>query len=119
VGKQILLNVSVAIKEGKLGAFQAIAREMIETSRKEPGTLGYEWFLSSDGKRCQVIEPFADEDALLAHLARPAVQEGLPKLMGTASVTGCQVYGDPGSKAKETLGGIGAEIFFYWDGLGR
>ena len=116
---QVLLNVSLTIHQGRLNEFQAIAREMVESSRKEPGTLGYEWFLSADGKRCQLIETYVDAEALLAHFAGPAVQQGVPKLVKTADVTGFQVYGDPGLKAKEILGGFGAEIFSHWHGLGR
>lgn len=119
MSKQVLLNVSLTIREGKLDAFQAIAREMVDVSRKEPGTLSYEWYLSSDGKRCRLFEAYVDADALLAHFAGPAVQEGVPKMLKTADVTGFEVYGDPGPKAKELLAGFGAEIFSYWHGLGR
>lgn len=119
MSKQVLLNVSLTIREGKLDAFQAIAQEMVEASRKESGTLGYEWYLSSDGKRCRLFEAYVDADSLLAHFAGPAVQEGVPKMLKTADVTGFEVYGDPGPKAKEVLAGFGAEIFSYWHGLGR
>ncbi len=119
MSKQVMLNVSMAIHEGKLEAFKAIAQEMVEASRKEPGTLGYEWYLSGDGKRCQLIETYVDADALSAHFAGPAVQQGVPKMVATANVTGFQVYGEPGPKAKEILTGFGAEIFPYWHGLER
>ena len=119
MSKQVLLNVSLTIHAGKLNQFQAIAREMVDASRKEPGTLGYEWFLSTDAQRCQLVETYADAEALLAHFAGPAVQQGVPKMLNTADVSGFQVYGDPGPKAKEILGGFGAEIFSYWHGLGR
>ncbi|MGA2856615.1 MAG: putative quinol monooxygenase [Candidatus Sulfotelmatobacter sp.] len=119
MSKQILLNVSLTIYEGKLNEFQTIAQEMVDASRKEPGTLGYEWYLSDDGKRCRLAETYVDANALLAHFAGPAVQEGVPKMLATANVSGFEVYGDPGPKAKEILGGFGAEIFSYWHGLGQ
>ncbi len=119
MSKQILLHVSLTVHDGKLDAFQAIAREMVEASRKEPGTLGYEWYLSADGKRCRLVETYVDANALLAHFAGPAVQEGVPKLMATGSVSGFEVYGDPGPKGAEVVKGFGAEIFSYWHGLGH
>lgn len=70
-------------------------------------------------QRCELLETYVDADALLAHFAGPAVQVGVPKMMATASVSGFEVYGDPGPKAKETLAKFGAEIFSYWHGLGR
>jgi quinol monooxygenase YgiN len=119
MSEQVHLNVSLAIHEGKLNEFQTIAREMVETTQKEPGTLRYEWYLSNDGKGCHVIETYADGDALLAHLAGPAVKEGVPKMLNTANVKGFEVYGNPGPKAREVLSDFGAEIFLYWHGLRR
>jgi quinol monooxygenase YgiN len=119
MSKQVHLNVSLEIHDGKLEAFQAVAQEMVEASKQEPGTLEYEWYLSGDRKSCQLIETYVDADALLAHFAGPAVQQGVPKMVKTADVTGFEVYGDPGAKARELLGGFGAEIFSYWHGLKR
>jgi quinol monooxygenase YgiN len=45
------LAVDLTINDGKLDAFEAIAQEMVSGSQKEPGTLGYEWFLSADRKK--------------------------------------------------------------------
>ena len=119
MSKKVRLNVSLAIHDGKLAEFQTIAREMLEASKKEPGTLAYEWYLSGDGTSCQLIETYVDAEALLAHFAGPAVQQGVPKMVRTADVTGFEVYGEPGAKAREILGGFGAELFSYWSGLGK
>lgn len=119
MSEQVHINVSLTIHEGQLTEFQMIAREMVEATRKEPGTLAYEWYLSSDGKCCQLIETYADSEALLAHFAGPAVQEGVPRMLKTADVNGFEVYGNPGPKASEILSDFGAEIFLYWHGMGR
>jgi quinol monooxygenase YgiN len=119
MSEQLHLNVSLSIHEGKLSEFQAIAREMVETTQMEPGTLRYEWYLSNDGTGCQLIETYADGDALLAHFAGVAVQQGVPKMLKTADVKGFEVYGNPGPKVREVLNDFGAEIFLYWHGLRR
>jgi quinol monooxygenase YgiN len=119
MSKHVLLRVSLSVHDGKLDAFQAIAREMVEASRKEPGTLGYEWFMSDDGKHCQLIETYVDADAVLTHFAGPAVQVGVPKLLKTADVASFQIYGEPGPTVREGVGAFGAEIFSYWHGLDR
>jgi len=111
--------VSWTIQDGKLEAFQAIVREIIESIRKEPGTLGFEWYMSGDGKRCQLVETYADADALLSHINGPALQEGEPRLMAMASVSGVQVYGEPGPKGREFMAPFGAEIFSHTLGLNR
>jgi quinol monooxygenase YgiN len=94
-------------------------KAMTAASQKETGTLAYEWYLSADRKRSRLVEIYADANAVLAHFMGPAVQEFVPKMMQTASVSRFEVYGDPGPKVTEMLAGFGAEIFPYWQGLGR
>ena len=115
----VRLIVDLAINEGKLDTFEALTQAMIAGSQKEPGTLGYHWYLSADRKRCRLVETYADADAELAHLGGPVVQELVPKVLGVANVSGFEVYGDPGPKATEMLMGFRAEIFHEWHVLNR
>jgi len=106
--------VDLNVHEGKFDSFEHIAQEMIASTRQEPGALGYEWCLSADRTRCRIVETYADSDAVLAHLKSPAVQDGIPKLLDTSSVSRFEVYGDPGPQAAAMLAGYGAEIFPSW-----
>jgi hypothetical protein len=120
ISKRVHLNVSLTIYEGKLDEFQAVAREMVEETRKECGTLPYEFYLSGDGKHCQLIETYLDRDAPDGAPCWPGgAQRGVPKILKTARVARFQVYGDPGNKGKDVLTGFGAEIYSYWHGLER
>jgi hypothetical protein len=56
---------------------------------------------------------------VLAHFNGPVVQVLVPRFLGTASLAGFEVYGNPGAKAKEMLAGFGAEVFEFRRGLGR
>jgi len=47
------------------------------------------------------------------------VQELVPKIRELSTITGFEVYGDPGPQARELLSKIGAEIFQHWNGLIR
>jgi quinol monooxygenase YgiN len=111
--------VSFAIDEGKLGAFEDVALLMTADTRKEPGTLAYEWCLSPDRQRCRLFEAYTDADAVLAHLTGPVVQTLVPRLLETSKVSGFEVYGNPGPAAAELLAGLGAEIFKPWQGFSR
>ena len=114
----VYFAVDLTIHEGKLSAFETIAQAMIAGCRKEAGALGYEWFFSSDRRRCRLIEIYKDADAVLEHVTGPVVQQLVPKLLEASSINGFEVYGDPGPEAAETLRGIGAEIFGFQYGLG-
>jgi quinol monooxygenase YgiN len=111
------LVVDLTIHEGKFDNFETVAQEMIAGSQKEPGTLAYEWYLSSDRQSCRLVESYTDADAVLAHFTGPVVQVMVPKLLEVASLTGFEVHGDPGAQATEMLAGFGAQIFLPWRGL--
>jgi quinol monooxygenase YgiN len=117
--RNVRLNVDLTILEGKLGAFQETARQMIAGSKKEPGTLTYDFYFSSDQKRCRLIEIYADAAAAETHLMGPVVQQLVPKLLESSSISRFEVYGDPSPKLAETVTGLGAEIFPFWQGLGH
>ncbi len=117
--QRIRLLVELAIHEGKLAEFEAIAQQMVEVSQREPGTLGYHFLLSPDRTRCRLIEGYTDADAIQAHFVGPAVQEFVPKLVQVASVSRMEVYGDPGPQVTAMVAGFGAEIFSAWLGFDR
>ncbi len=57
------------ILEGKQTELEALLEELLVHVREnEPGTLGYQWNLSSDSGRCVVIERYADSAAVIAHI---------------------------------------------------
>lgn len=117
--QMVQFNVDLTINEGKFDAFQAIAEAMTAATQKESGALAYEWYLSADRKRCRLIENYKDADAVQAHMTSAVVRELVPKMLEVSSLNRFEVYGDPGPKAAERLAGIGAEIFQFWEGLGR
>ena len=120
MAKQVVyFKVDLTINDGKLDAFEQIAKAMTAVTQKESGALAYEWHLSADRTQCRLLETYADEGAALAHMMGPAVQEMVPKLLEVSRLDGFEVYGYPGAKATEMLAGLGAKIFQHWYGLGR
>jgi quinol monooxygenase YgiN len=110
--------VSLTIKDGQFEAFNAIAKEMTALTQMEPGTLAYDWYLSPDRTQCRLYESYVDGNAALAHVAGRVVQELVPKLLGPSTITGFEVYGDPGAST-EMLKGAGATLFPFWQAIGR
>ena len=115
----VYLLVELIIHDGQFAAFDATAKQMIADTPNEPGALGYEWHLSPDRKRCRIVETYADANALLTHLQGPVVQQLVPKLLESSAIDRAEVYGDPGSEAREMLAGWGAGIFDRWQGFHR
>jgi quinol monooxygenase YgiN len=95
--KQVVrLKVNFEVSAERLQEFMSIAQAMTAVSRSEPGTLGYEWFASADGKRFRLVETYADANAIEAHFMGPAVQQWVPKIVPVSKVDGFEIYGDPG-----------------------
>ena len=111
--------VDLAIREGKLEAFQTIAENMVEGTQQEPGALAYEFYFDSAQERCRLIEIYSASDAALAHCKGRVVQELVPKLLEVSSLTGFSVYGDLSSEAAELLTQVGAQLYSSSRGFNR
>jgi quinol monooxygenase YgiN len=115
----VRLTVNMTVKDGKLDEFKSVAQSLTEGSQSEPGTIGYEWFASKDGKSFRLVETYVDAAAVEAHFTGSVVQKGVPKLVALCKVDAFEIYGDPGPKVTAIATGLGAKIFPYWLGLNR
>jgi quinol monooxygenase YgiN len=119
VEKVVRLTVSFSVSAAKMNDFKSIAAQMTDGTKSEPGTVGYEWFVSADGLRFRLVETYVDAAAIEAHFMGPVVQQLVPKLAALSSVGGFEVYGDPGPKVAEMAASFGASIYQYWMGINR
>jgi quinol monooxygenase YgiN len=119
VEQVVRLTVNFVVSREQLEEFTRIAQAMTTVAAAEPGTLGYEWFASADGKRFRLVETYVDASAIEAHFMGPAVQQWVPKLVPVCKVDGFEIYGDPGPKVAAMAGGLGAVVYRYWFGINR
>ncbi len=117
--KPVWFVVDLAIKPNALPALEALARQMVDLTLREQGALVYEFFLSPDRSRCTVVEQYADEAAVLAHLTGPVVQTLVPKALEHASVERFAIFGDPGPDATPILNSLAATIYPHLHGFTR
>ena len=117
--KRIRLLVGLDIHEGKFSEFEAIAKQMVAVSEREPGTLAYHFVLSADRKRCRLVEGYTDIAAITAHFQGPAVQQFVPQLLKVASPTLMEFYGDPGPEVTAMAAAFNAAIFAGFEGFDR
>jgi quinol monooxygenase YgiN len=115
--QHVHLLIELAIREGKFEDFATTVRSMTAGTAKEPGALGYEWFLSADRSSCRLLETYANAEAVQAHLAGPVVRELVPQLLGSATISRFEVYGNPDAQSAAALSSFGAQIYRHWHGL--
>src|ERR1700734_3740993 len=108
LAKVVRLAVEATVNEGQQEAFKELAPAMTAGSEAEPGTLGYEWFFSEDGRRCRLLETYADSDAVKAHFAGPVVRQLVPQLVPLCTMDRFEVYGDPGPEVAQVAASFGA-----------
>ena len=101
----VAYNLQVTIVDGKQEEFRALMAEMVESTKGEPGTLVYEWFLAADGKSCQINEHFADTAAYTAHSENFGAKFAA-RFMPCVEITGITVYGNADAEAREMLAGL-------------
>ena len=62
--------IEVSVKPGQLENSEALVEKPVHSTRGEPKTLAYEWFLSDDKSSCHIYERYADSAATMSHLKK-------------------------------------------------
>ena len=103
------------INHGMLEEFKQQAAKCISIAKEmDPGTLQYDWFISSDNTECEIRETYESSEALLAHVSnlREALRILFEKFASGHSVV---IYGEPSAELLENAKarGIEVKIFSY------
>ena len=116
---KIQVSAKMKINHGMLEEFKQQAAKCISIAKeKDPGTLQYDWFISSDKTNCEIRETYESSKALLAHVSN--LQEALQILFEKfASDHSVVIYGEPSIELLENAKarGIGITIFSFLQGL--
>lgn len=113
---QVSWVVEVAVRPGSLDALRDLMEELVASARAEPGTLGYEWYISGDGSTVHVFERYADSEATIAHNTVFA-ERWAERFLAAVEPTRFTVYGDPSAEARAVLDGFGATYLDAWGGF--
>lgn len=111
-------NVQMSVREGCLDSARDLMNEMVAATQEEPGTLGYEWFLSEDGRTCHIYERYADSEAAVAHLGSFGSRFA-ERFLACFEPTTLSVYGDPSADARTALDAFGASYLGWFGGFHR
>jgi len=118
MSRTVSWNLQLSVREGQLDAARTLMEEMVASTLDESGALGYEWFLSDDGKECHINERYGDSDAVLVHAGNFG-SKFAERFLACFEPTGLSVYGDPSAEARSALDGLGAVYFGSLGGFSR
>ena len=111
-------NLQMSVHDGRLDDARDLINEMVDATRKEPGTQNYEWFLSEDGKSCHLNERYADSGAAMVHLGNFGTNFA-DRFLACFEPTSLSVYGNPSSEVRAALDGFGATYLGWLGGFNR
>jgi quinol monooxygenase YgiN len=116
--EQVAWHVELAVRPDELEHFRALTSEMVAFTRREPGVLVYERFLSDDGRTVHVYERYTDSAAAVSHLRAFASEFGerFSKLVERKRFL---VFGNPSRELRAILDGYGAIYCAPFDGFSR
>lgn len=106
------------VKPGQLETFRALMDEMVESTRSEPGTLAYEWFVDESGTVVHIYERYADSAAVLVHGAVFG-EKFAERFMGCVNPTGFDIYGAPSDDVKAAFSEMGPSYLGAFGGFAR
>jgi quinol monooxygenase YgiN len=95
------------IRPGQAPGMHALLDEMVlATKADEPGALHYEYYLSADKNRCTVIERYADNAAVMAHLANFGAKFA-DRFLATFTPVRFTIYGPADATVRAALAAFG------------
>ena len=97
------VSAHMTVRPGQLEGFKRQAAECIRiTQEKDTRTLRYDWFISSDGRECEVREAYTGPEGLIEHNTH--ILEARTKLFAEyADNHFMTVYGEPSPRLLELL----------------
>ena len=107
----------MAIHPGKLGAFKAVAAELIAVTEGQPDTLSYEWSLSADQTNANIFERYRNSDAVMSHMS--SFHPFAERFLAACQPTRFHVYGTPSDTVKAALADLGPVYFVPLGGFNR
>jgi quinol monooxygenase YgiN len=110
--------IELEIKDGQADGFRKFMEDMVAvTQSDEADTLAYEWFISEDGKNCQIYERYTDSAAVMIHLASFA---SFGERFGQVADVGfLHIYGSPSDEVKEAVAGLNPTYLAAYGGFHR
>src|ERR1700730_4023269 len=107
MGGDISWQVELEVKPGQLASFRALTGEMLAVTRREPGVLSYQRFVSEDGTIVHIYERYADSAAAVVHLEEFA-KRFADRFIAMVERKSFTVFGYPSAELKAVLDGFNA-----------
>ena len=117
MNENVIWTVEARIKDGQREAFDTVMRTLIEATRKEEGTLNYEWTIGTDGATVHVYERYKNAEAATAHLGTWG--KNAEHFLAAADITRFVVFSGLTPALKEAVGGLNPTYMTPFGGFAK
>jgi len=117
--KQIYWVVTFTVPPGNMDKFKQVVARLVDATKQEPGALEYEYTATSDNGTVDIIERYADADAVVHHVADNFGPNFSKEFLALVKPARFVVYGTPNAKVKEVLAGFNPTYMTPFDGFTR
>jgi quinol monooxygenase YgiN len=104
------------VKPEDFPAFKAVVAPLVAETRKEDGSMAYEYHVTDDHSMIHILEHYRDSAAVVHHVTQ-TFSRFAEAFTALASVESFVVYGTPEPEARQILDGFGAVYVPPFDGF--
>jgi quinol monooxygenase YgiN len=115
---EVYWSATFAIPPGKMDNFKQVVAKLVADTKKEPGTLEYEYTTNSEENTVDIIERYRDSDAVIAHVTQ-TFPKYAKEFLENARPGRVVVYGSPSDEVKKALKDFNPVYFTSFNGFTR
>ena len=111
--------LELKVQPGRSDELRTLMEEMVANAHAyEPGTQGYEWYMSPDGATLHLCERYADSAAAMAHI-QTFSERFTARFLALRTPTRLTVYGSPDAAVQGALAAMHATFLGQAAGFHR
>ena len=108
---------TLSLDPNNFPAFKALVSEIVAATKKEPGTLIYEYSVNADHTVAHILERY-QADAVVSHVDQTFAPFA-ERFLSLVEIKGVVVYGNPDVEVRKRLDPFGAVYMEGFAGFGR
>jgi quinol monooxygenase YgiN len=118
MSQEVYWIAALEVASEHLDEFKTVVSELVTASRKEAGTLSYEYSIAADGRTIHIFERYRDSAAAISHIEN-TVAPIFERFRALVTPLGVTVYGNPDANARQLLDRLPARYMAAFDGFLR
>jgi len=114
--EEIYWVVTCTVHPGKFEEFRGVVEPLVAETRREPGSIAYDYSVDADHHQVRIFETYRNSAAVVDHVTG-TFSKYADAFTACVSVDAFDVYGKPDAAAAEILDGFGSQYYTPFEGF--